>query len=149
MLMAMEKLPLRATVVGPRLGHRHLLHQQAACCGSRVPSASRCVRILMRVNGIGLYSRSSVSLSGCPWFWWRLERSWGAPVPLDDTGVLTRPPCSVLEGSGAGRHVPDGRAIAGALVFTIDDWDEKVSAWATKNTPLFGSESQRRMPVTF
>jgi membrane-associated phospholipid phosphatase len=31
---------------------------------------------------------------------------------------------------------------AGALVFTIDDWDEKVSTWAAENTPLFGSESR-------
>lgn len=29
---------------------------------------------------------------------------------------------------------------AGALVFTIDDWDEKTSAWATRRTPIFGSQ---------
>jgi len=28
---------------------------------------------------------------------------------------------------------------AGAIVFTIDDWDEKTSAWATRITPIFGS----------
>jgi hypothetical protein len=29
---------------------------------------------------------------------------------------------------------------AGALVFTVDDWDHKVSAWATEHTPVFGSQ---------
>jgi len=30
--------------------------------------------------------------------------------------------------------------VAGALLFTIDDYDQKVSRWATKNRPLYGSE---------
>jgi membrane-associated phospholipid phosphatase len=30
---------------------------------------------------------------------------------------------------------------AGALVFQIDDWDEKVSSWASRRTPIFGSQS--------
>jgi membrane-associated phospholipid phosphatase len=30
--------------------------------------------------------------------------------------------------------------VAGALLFTIDDYDRKVSRWATKNRPLYGSE---------
>jgi hypothetical protein len=29
---------------------------------------------------------------------------------------------------------------AGALVFTVDDWDQKVSHWATEHTPVFGSQ---------
>ncbi|MEA1927285.1 MAG: phosphatase PAP2 family protein [Candidatus Auribacterota bacterium] len=31
---------------------------------------------------------------------------------------------------------------AGALVFTIDDWDHKVSRWATRKTPVFGSNDK-------
>ena len=29
---------------------------------------------------------------------------------------------------------------AGALVFAIDDWDQKASHWATEHTPIFGSQ---------
>ena len=29
---------------------------------------------------------------------------------------------------------------AGALVFAIDDWDQKVSDWAAEHTPVFGSQ---------
>lgn len=34
--------------------------------------------------------------------------------------------------------------LAGAAVFAIDDFDEKASDWATKHTPLFGSENGAR-----
>lgn len=30
---------------------------------------------------------------------------------------------------------------AGALIFQIDDWDDKVSRWASRETPIFGSRS--------
>jgi hypothetical protein len=33
---------------------------------------------------------------------------------------------------------------AGALVFAVDDFDEKVSNWATEHNPIFGSESAAR-----
>src|SRR5689334_5269710 len=29
---------------------------------------------------------------------------------------------------------------AGAVVFTIDNWDEKTSTWASRHTPIFGSQ---------
>ena len=32
--------------------------------------------------------------------------------------------------------------LAGALVFSIDDWDEETSAWARAETPVFGSEER-------
>jgi len=34
--------------------------------------------------------------------------------------------------------------LAGAAVFAIDDFDEKASDWATKHTPIFGSENGAR-----
>lgn len=30
---------------------------------------------------------------------------------------------------------------AGALVFQIDDWDEKVSSWGSRRSPIFGSQA--------
>ena len=33
---------------------------------------------------------------------------------------------------------------AGALVFTVGDWDQKVSDWATEHTPIFGSQDGAR-----
>ena len=33
---------------------------------------------------------------------------------------------------------------AGALVFAIDDWDQKVSDWAADHTPVFGSQDNAR-----
>lgn len=33
---------------------------------------------------------------------------------------------------------------AGALVFSLDDFDERVSHWATKHNPIFGSEEDAR-----
>jgi len=34
--------------------------------------------------------------------------------------------------------------LTGALVFAVDDFDEKVSDWAVKHTPIFGSAGDAR-----
>jgi membrane-associated phospholipid phosphatase len=98
----------------------------------------------MRVNGIDLYARFVCCVRWFPW-------------ALVAVGVLMG--CTGPSGRHWGFHVPTVQRIgkaaaqaatsptvwvptAGALVFTIDDWDEKVAAWAADNAPLFGSASR-------
>lgn len=63
-------------------------------------------------------------------------RLWGEDITL-------LPPLSRIL-SAAGDSLIDSRTwapAAGALIFSIDDWDHKVSKWAVDHHPIFGSRS--------
>ena len=110
---------------------------QAAGCGSGgIPAASRCVRILMRVNGLGLYSRFVCFVKWLPWALVAVGALMGCADPSGRPWGFDAPTLQHI-GKAAVQAATSPTVwgpTAGALVFTIDDWDEKVSAWAVKNT---------------
>ena len=98
----------------------------------------------MRVNGIGLYSRFVCFIKWLPLALVAVGALMGCAGPSGRHWGFDAPTLQRI-GKAAVRAATSPTVwgpTAGALVFTIDDWDEKVSAWAAENTPLFGSESR-------
>ncbi|MGA2070764.1 MAG: phosphatase PAP2 family protein [Sedimentisphaerales bacterium] len=62
------------------------------------------------------------------------QKGWGDDVKWPDGDRLAKAARKALLDPQT--YIP----AAGALVFTIDNWDHKVSHWATERTPVFGSQ---------
>lgn len=93
-----------------------------ACIGE-----SRCLGRCLALGLVGV-----LLLTGCGTM--RNGRGWGqdAIYPVSWKRVQTAAANAFLDYQTL---VP----AAGALLFTIDDWDERVSDWAVEHTPIFGS----------
>jgi membrane-associated phospholipid phosphatase len=63
------------------------------------------------------------------------QKSWGEDAiwPIDSERVAKAAYNALIDPQ---TYIP----AAGALVFTISDWDRKVSDWATERAPVFGSQ---------
>jgi hypothetical protein len=74
---------------------------------------------------------ASIFIAGCmaP----REQKSWGLILHVNDDRIKKASYDAIVDPQ---TYIP----AAGALVFTIGDWDHKVSDWATEHTPVFSSE---------
>ena len=107
------------------------------CDGPRKPSLTSISQgsLLHRWIFLGTFAWLSICATGCGTL--GNGRGWGqdAIYPVD----LSRVPRAVKTALfDPLTYVP----AAGALIFAIDDFDERVSDWAVRHNPVFGSESR-------
>jgi membrane-associated phospholipid phosphatase len=73
-----------------------------------------------------------IFISGCMARQW--DKSWESILSIDGDRLARAAHDALIDPQ---TYIPT----AGALVFTIGDWDSKVSDWATEHTPVFGSQN--------